>query len=171
MFHDIVKAKNFTENHALNSRLFWNLRKDADSNYIPLLLHVSKMVFKRSKFKEIIVNKGRGRNIFNRSKRWTGCFFFEMTYVYPSCFICQTFLRSSTISAYIFNEKMAIYWFTSNDQIESFIKSINIWKSIVKKNVFDVLSIVDNFIIKKIHCEKIIVDHLKALKLQLRVLY
>ena len=57
--------------------------------------------------------------------------------------------------------------FTSNDKIESFIKKINIWKSRVEKNSFEMFSGVDNFVIEKNHCKtfiaKIIVDHLKAL--------
>ncbi|KAK9737230.1 hypothetical protein QE152_g10896 [Popillia japonica] len=81
--------------------------------------------------------------------------------------------------------------FTSNDKIESFIKKINIWKSMVEKNSFEMFSSVDNVIIEKNSFEmfssvdnviiekndcktfiaKIIVDHLKALETQFRTYF
>ena len=62
--------------------------------------------------------------------------------------------------------------FTSNDKIKSFIKKINIWKSIIKKDSFEMFCGIDNFKIEKNLCKnfiaKIIIDHLKALETQFR---
>lgn len=94
-----------------------------------------------------------------------------MTYGYPSCVICQIFFaKLNDLNLSLQGKNCDI--FTSNDKIESFIKKINIWKSRVEKNSFEMFSSVDNFIIEKIHCKtfiaKIIVDHLKALEIQFR---
>ena len=52
---------------------------------------------------------------------------------------------------------------TSNDKIESFIKKINIWRSMVEKDLHKMFSSIGNFVIKKNHCKtfiaKIIIGH------------
>ena len=131
------------------------------------------MVVKRSKFKKIIVIKGRDRNIFNWTKMWICCFFRNDLWLSKLCYLSDTFAKLNDLNLSLQGKNCDI--FTSNDKIESFIKKISIWKSRVEKNLFEMFSSVDNFVIEKIHRKtciaKTIIDHLKTLEIQFRTYF
>jgi hypothetical protein len=89
------------------------------------------------------------------------------------CYLSDIFEKFNDLNLSLQGKNCDI--FTSNDKIESFIKKINIWRSRVEKNSFEMFSSVDNFIIDKNHCKTfiatIIVDHLKTLETQFRTYF
>lgn len=174
VLQDAVKIINFIKSHALNSRLFSNLCKDTDSNYTTLLLHAEVRWLSRGQsLRRLLLLKDEIEIFLTERKCELAAFFQNDLWLSKLCYLSDIFAKLNDLNLSLQGKNCDI--FTSNDKIESFIKKINIWKSRVEKNSFEMFSSVDNFVIEKIHCKtfiaKTIVDHLKALEIQFRTYF
>ncbi|XP_023242879.1 SCAN domain-containing protein 3-like [Centruroides sculpturatus] len=171
VLQDAVKIINFIKSHALNSRLFSNLCKDADSHYTNLLLHAEvRWISRGQSLRRLLLLKDEIEIFLTEQKCDLATYFQNDLWLSKLCYLSDIFEKLNDLNLSLQGKNCNI--FTSNDKIESFIKKIKIWQSRVEKNSFEMFSSIDNFISEKNHCKtfiaKIIIGHLKALETQFR---
>ena len=133
MLQDAVKVINFIKNHALNSRLFSNLCKNTSSNFTTLLLHAEKRWLSRGQsLKRLLLLKDEIEIVLTE-RNVNFLLFFKMTCGYPSCVICQIFLRYIVFS----RKKIAIYLLQTT-KLKVLLKDQHLEKNSRKKFVRNV---------------------------------
>jgi len=171
VFQNAVKIINFIKSRALNSRLFSNLCKDMDSCYTKLLLHAEVRWLSRGRsLKRFLLLQDEIKIFLTEQKSDLVNILKDEIKVSQLHYLSDIFEKLNDLNLSLQGRNVNI--FTSHDKIESFIKKINIWKSRVEKDSFEIFTETDNFIVEKNLSKpligKIILNHLEVLETQFR---
>ena len=130
----------------------------------------SKIDIKRKSLRRLLLLKVKIKIFLTEQKCDLAAFFQNDQWLSKLCYLRNIFEKLNDLNLSFQGRNCNI--FSSNDKIESFIAKINIWKSIVEKDSFEIFFSIDNFIIEKNVCKtfiaKITIGHLKMREKQFR---
>lgn len=171
VLQDAVRIINFIKSRALNTRLFVNFCKDMGSEYEKLLLHSEIRWLSRGRTLRRLMELKHEVMLFLAQKNSADSeLFHNEQWMCKLSYLSDIFEKLNELNLSLQGTYTNI--FNLGNKIQAFVKKINVWKSLVTNDRFEMFSYTNDFVTENnLDCnfiKTVIIDHLESLEKQFK---